>query len=313
MPSAWPPWQPLHDCGSAIRRKSKRWQRDRMVSGTLCDSVVAKMNLTCGGGSSSVLSSALKAPVREHVDLVHDVDLVAVARGPVRDAVAQLADVVDAVVARRRRSRRTSTAVPRGDLDARVARAAGRAAVGAAVSQFSALARMRAVVVLPTPRAPVKRKAWRDAARARSRSSERAWRRAPGRRCRRRSAGGTCGRGRGRTSLGQASLSPAKWRWLAQLPLGPRRWPATVAPFRAWRGSRASRRPRTITRGPGRRGLSGSSTGGERGIRTLGTFRYTRFPVVHLRPLGHLSSSRAESGRSGERGIRTPGTLADYT
>src|SRR4029079_16685323 len=28
---------------------------------------------------------------------------------------------------------------------------------------------------------------------------------------------------------------------------------------------------------------------GERGIRTPDTFRYTRFPVVHLRPLGHLS------------------------
>ncbi len=30
--------------------------------------------------------------------------------------------------------------------------------------------------------------------------------------------------------------------------------------------------------------------GGEGGIRTLGTLRYTRFPVVHLRPLGHLSA-----------------------
>jgi hypothetical protein len=28
---------------------------------------------------------------------------------------------------------------------------------------------------------------------------------------------------------------------------------------------------------------------GEIGIRTLGTSQYTRFPVVHLRPLGHLS------------------------
>src|SRR5262249_57067056 len=31
------------------------------------------------------------------------------------------------------------------------------------------------------------------------------------------------------------------------------------------------------------------SSCGERGIRTPDTFRYTRFPVVHLRPLGHLS------------------------
>ena len=44
-----------------MRRRSKRWQRDRTVTGTLRISVVAKMNFTCGGGSSSVFSSALKA------------------------------------------------------------------------------------------------------------------------------------------------------------------------------------------------------------------------------------------------------------
>ena len=42
-------------------RKSNRWQRERIVAGIFSGSVVAKMNLTCGGGSSSVLSSALKA------------------------------------------------------------------------------------------------------------------------------------------------------------------------------------------------------------------------------------------------------------
>ena len=47
----------------SIRRKSKRWQRDSTVTGTLRISVVAKMNLTCSGGSSSVFSSALNAPV----------------------------------------------------------------------------------------------------------------------------------------------------------------------------------------------------------------------------------------------------------
>ena len=48
-------------CGR-IRPKSKRWQRDRIVAGSLCTSVVAKMNSTCAGGSSSVLSRALNAP-----------------------------------------------------------------------------------------------------------------------------------------------------------------------------------------------------------------------------------------------------------
>jgi hypothetical protein len=44
-------------------RKSYCWQRDRIVSGILWYSVVAKMNFTRGGGSSSVFRSALKAPV----------------------------------------------------------------------------------------------------------------------------------------------------------------------------------------------------------------------------------------------------------
>ena len=37
------------------------WQRERMVAGILWYSVVARMNTTWGGGSSSVFSSALKA------------------------------------------------------------------------------------------------------------------------------------------------------------------------------------------------------------------------------------------------------------
>ena len=46
-------------CGTRLR--SKRWQRLSTVTGTLRISVVANRNFTCGGGSSSVLSSALKA------------------------------------------------------------------------------------------------------------------------------------------------------------------------------------------------------------------------------------------------------------
>ncbi len=47
----------------SIRRRSKRWQRDSTVTGTLRISVVAKMNFTCAGGSSSVFRSALNALV----------------------------------------------------------------------------------------------------------------------------------------------------------------------------------------------------------------------------------------------------------
>ena len=49
--------------GTSTRRRSKRWQRDSTVTGTLRTSVVAKMNFTCRGGSSSVLRSALNAPL----------------------------------------------------------------------------------------------------------------------------------------------------------------------------------------------------------------------------------------------------------
>ncbi len=75
-------------------------QRDRMVFGSLCGSVVARTKMTCGGGSSSVFSSALNAPRREHVDFVDDVDLLLAAHRRVADRLAQLADVVDAVVRR---------------------------------------------------------------------------------------------------------------------------------------------------------------------------------------------------------------------
>ena len=34
----------------------------------------------------------------------------------------------------------------------------------------------------------------------------------------------------------------------------------------------------------------GKKNGGERGIRTLGTLRYTAFPMRRLRPLNHLSA-----------------------
>ena len=49
--------------GMLIRLKSKVWQRDRMVGRILCFSVVARMNIACAGGSSSVLRKALKAAV----------------------------------------------------------------------------------------------------------------------------------------------------------------------------------------------------------------------------------------------------------
>ena len=54
------------------------------ITGTSALPVVAKINFTCAGGSSSVFRSALKAAGAQHVHLVDDVDLVARGERPVR-------------------------------------------------------------------------------------------------------------------------------------------------------------------------------------------------------------------------------------
>ena len=46
-----------------ILLKSNLWHLDKIVAGNFCGSVVAKINLTCSGGSSNVFNNALKAPV----------------------------------------------------------------------------------------------------------------------------------------------------------------------------------------------------------------------------------------------------------
>ena len=45
------------------RLNANRWQRDKIVAGTFCSSVVARMNIRCSGGSSRIFSRALKAGV----------------------------------------------------------------------------------------------------------------------------------------------------------------------------------------------------------------------------------------------------------
>ena len=84
--------------GTSTRRKSKRWQRDKTVTGTRLTSVVAKMNLTCSGGSSSVFKKRVEGALREHVDFVDDVDLVARDQWSVARALDDLANIIDAGV-----------------------------------------------------------------------------------------------------------------------------------------------------------------------------------------------------------------------
>ena len=46
-----------------IDLNSKRWTRERIVAGILCNSVVARIKTTFSVGSSKVFKRALKAPV----------------------------------------------------------------------------------------------------------------------------------------------------------------------------------------------------------------------------------------------------------
>ena len=53
--------------------KSKRWVLDKIVCGTLCGSVVAKINTTCGGGSSNVFKSVVN---KNHAYFVHSYEFI---------------------------------------------------------------------------------------------------------------------------------------------------------------------------------------------------------------------------------------------
>ncbi len=76
----------------------------------------------------------------------------------------------------------------------------------------------------------------------------------------------------------------------SQAPLRHTKGPTTVASFRTWRGSRDF-----VAQDPAIKGFS--ARGGEGGIRTLGALlTHTRFPIVPLRPLGHLSTGSPKIG-----------------
>ena len=93
------------------------------------------------------------------MDLVDDPDLEAVPGRVVARALAQLAHLLDAVVGGAVDLLHVqATTRPRSRAGG--ALAAGLGGRPLAGEQLRALARMRAVVVLPTPRAPEKRKAW---------------------------------------------------------------------------------------------------------------------------------------------------------
>jgi hypothetical protein len=132
-------------------------QRDSTVTGSFCGSVVASRNLTCSGGSSSVFSSALNAASTACA-------LRRSGRPCTCRATACTARSRSARARRPRRCwRRRRSPAGRCSGRRRCRRQVAHSPHGSALvpcSQFSDLAKMRAMVVLPTPRVPVNRKAW---------------------------------------------------------------------------------------------------------------------------------------------------------
>ncbi len=115
------------------------------------------MNFTCSGGSSSVFQERVERALREHVNFVNDEDLVARQDRPVARVLDDLTDVVDAGVGGGVHLDDVGVAAAH-DVEA-VGAVPSKSTVGLPAtpgfSYLSARARMRAVVVLPTPRTPV--------------------------------------------------------------------------------------------------------------------------------------------------------------
>ncbi|GAO05620.1 hypothetical protein PSR1_04535 [Anaeromyxobacter sp. PSR-1] len=144
-------------CCSVSRRKSKRWQRERMVSGTLWTSVVASTNFTCGGGSSSVFRSALNAPC-DSMWTSSTTNTLKRSRAGRYFTASTMSRTLSTPLLEAASISTTSTARPSAISTQGVQTPHG-SAVGP-FSQLSAFATRRAVVVLPTPRGPVNRNAW---------------------------------------------------------------------------------------------------------------------------------------------------------
>ena len=144
---------------SVRRRKSKRWQRERIVAGILWRSVVARMKTAWDGGSSSVLRSAWKAAEeiawtssmmktfrRSRAGAKLTISISSRAWSTLPCVAPSISSVS---IERPSSTSRHEAQLPHG--------------VGVGCSeewQLIAAARSRAEVVFPTPRGPEKRYAW---------------------------------------------------------------------------------------------------------------------------------------------------------
>jgi hypothetical protein len=125
-----------------------------MVAGIFCDSVVARMNIACGGGSSRVLRSALKASVVNWCASSITYTLYCPMEGAKRtlsrrSRISSMPRFEAASISMRSRKR-----------PSRIATQVSHRSQGSpsfALGQFTAFAISRAMEVLPVPRTPDRR------------------------------------------------------------------------------------------------------------------------------------------------------------
>ena len=138
---------------SGMSLKSRRIQRERMVAGILCGSVVARMNTACAGGSSSVLRSALKAlsvsmctSSMIYTLYLHETGGYCTFSRRSRISLTPLLDAasISTISSDPSASARHVAHLPQGE-------------PFTGCSQLIARAKMRATLVFPVPRGPVKR------------------------------------------------------------------------------------------------------------------------------------------------------------
>ena len=147
----------LRICSMVKRLKSKRCTRLKMGCGTLLTSGVAKMKITCSGGSSSVLRSALKAPVESMwTSSIMKILYLPMTGGYCTRSITSR--MLSTPVLEAASISKTSIGLP-PEMSLQLSHCP-QGCSGSPPVQFSVRARIRALVVLPTPRVPVNRNAW---------------------------------------------------------------------------------------------------------------------------------------------------------
>ena len=139
-----------------MRRKSNRWQRLRIVGSTRWGSVVASTNTTRGGGSSRVLSRALKAAVESmwHSSITYTFQRACTGAKRERSISSRM---LSTPVFEAASISITSRALPAAMLVQRAQMPQGSGVGPSPLMQLSERARMRALEVLPVPRGPLNR------------------------------------------------------------------------------------------------------------------------------------------------------------